>query len=720
MSSNRIALHRSARHRVAALVLSLLVLVPLLAPGSADEGMWTFDNPPMKLLQERYGFSPTPEWLERVRLSSVRINDGGSGSFVSPTGLVLTNHHVALGQLEKVSTPQKNYVKDGFYARTRAEEPKSPDLEMNVLVSAENVTPRVEAAVKAGMSDAQAFLGRLRIERYLLARALDARRAAIAALEKESLAATGLRSDVVPLYHGGEYWLYRSKRYTDIRLVFAPEQQAAFFGGDPDNFTYPRYDLDMALFRVYENDKPIDSRNYLTINPKGAAESELVFISGHPGSTDRLETMAQLETARDLTYPTGIQVVQRRLATLRRYAQQGPEQARQAAGFTFNLENALKAFNGEYQGLQNPKVMVKKQAEERDFRARVDSRPEWKSKYADAWDQIGGAEEQRRAHFKETRFRAIRGSSLAALALTLVEYVAEIRKPDGERLPGFHDAELPSLQQQLFSPAPVYPQLEEVLLADSLQDAREQLGSDDPFVKAALDGRSADEIAHEAMAGTRLTDPATRKTLVEGGEAAVAASTDPLVVLARRVDPTIRETQKWLRDHVESVETAAQEKIGKARFAVYGHSVYPDATFTLRLSFGTVKGYPMNGTQAPPFTTFYGLYDRARGFGLKPPFQLTPPFAESVSKIDLATPFNFVTTNDVIGGNSGSPVINRQGELVGLIFDGNIESLVGRFVYEEETNRAVAVHPAAIIEALEKVYNARPLADELKVIRTAQ
>ena len=666
---------------------------------AGDEGMWTFDNPPAAALRAKYGFTPTREWLDHLRLSSVRFNDGGSGSFVSPRGLVLTNHHVALGQLQKISTPQKNYVADGYLARSEADELKCPDLELNVLVSTENVTDRVLAAIPKNAPAAQA---------------LEARKRAIAAIEEESTTATGLRSDVVSLYQSSEYWLYRYKKYTDVRLVFAPEQPIAFFGGDPDNFTYPRYDFDIAIFRVYENGAPVAPRDYLRWSAAGAADGELVFVSGHPGSTDRLATVAQLETERDLVYPVSIGVVERRIKVLRSYGARGAEQARQSAPLVFALENALKAYTGEYQGLRDAQLMEKKRAEEREFRARVEANPEWKALYGDAWDQIAAAEETRRSLFKASRFEQLRGSSLAGLATSLVRYIEEKQKPDGERLNGYHEAQLPALELQLFSPAPVYPEMEEVLLSDALQQSREELGPDDAFVQAVLKGRTPAEVAREAIAGTRLADPAARRALVAAGPAGLAASTDPLVALARAADPFARRAQKAMDDRVTSVETAAGEKIGRARFAIYGHSVYPDATFTLRLSYGQVKGYPMNGTIAPPKTTLFGLYDRSASFDDKPPFQLPRRYLERRGALDLSTPMNFVTTNDIIGGNSGSPVVNRRGELVGVIFDGNIESLVGRFVYSDETNRAVAVHSAVILEALRKLYDAGALADELR------
>ncbi len=664
-----------------------------------DEGMWTFDNPPMKQLKERYNFAPTQAWLDHIRLSSVRFNDGGSGSFVSPTGLVLTNHHVALDQLQKVSTSQKDYVIDGFYAATPAEELQCPDLELNVLMSLEDVTGRVLGVIKKELSDQEVF---------------DARKAEIAKIEKESLEKTKLRSDIVTLYDGGEYWLYRYKKYTDVRLVFAPEQQIAFYGGDPDNFTYPRYDLDMAIFRVYENGKPVESTHYLKWNAKGAADGDLVFVSGHPGSTSRLSTMAEIEKERDYLYPQTLKILKRRLNVLKRYSALGTEQARQAGNLIFYIENSLKAFTGEYNGLLDKNLVTKKQKEENDFRALIDSKPEWKSEFGSVLDTIAEIQKKQSEMMKIIRYRGIRGSRLATLALRIIRYVTEVQKPDGKRLEGYHDSELESLRYDLFSPAPFYPQLEEKLLADALQESLEQLGPNDPFIKAILGTQKPEEVAKELLTGTKLADPNVRKALVDGGEKTVAESTDPLIVMVRKVDPILRELRKWVEDNIDSQMKIAGEKLGKARFAVYGKSINPDATFTLRLSFGTVKGYPMNGTIAPPKTTFYGLYDRALSFDMKQPYNLPARYLDRKEKLDLSIPLNFVSTCDIIGGNSGSPVIDKNGELVGLIFDGNIESLVGNFAYIEETNRAVAVHSAAMIETLRKLYDAGKLADELE------
>ncbi len=681
------------------LVIGGFLLVSAMLPPivTADEGMWTFDNPPLKQLKDAYNFTPTQQWLDHVRLASVRLNDGGSGSFVSPNGLLLTNHHVARGQLQKNSTAQHDYIRDGFYAPTPDQEMKSPDLEVNVLVSMENVTARVQAAVKNAKTPEAEFA---------------ARRTAIAAIERESQQSTGLRSDVVTLYQGGEYWLYRYKKYTDVRLVFAPEQQIAFFGGDPDNFTYPRYDLDMALFRVYDNGKPIESKDFLKWNPAGAGDGDLVFVSGHPGSTARLDTMSQLTYERDIVEPTYLKVLKDRIRVLNAYSAQGAEPARNAASRIFNLENSRKAYEGRYQGLMDPAVMAKKQKEETDFKAKVMANAQWKSAYGGAWNEIAEAQKKAASRHNEEYFHGV-DSSLASLAGTIVQYVTEIKKPDGDRLPGFHDAQLDSLRFQLASVAPTYRDMEMARMTGALELDLAEMGPNDPFVKIALNGKTPKDAAAEYVNGTSLDDPAARKKLIDGGEAAVAASTDPMIVLARKLDPLRREFIKWTEQNVTSVEQKAGEQLGKARFEVYGKSMYPDATFTLRLSYGQVKGFPMNGTKAPSKTTMYGLYDRATSFNFEGPFDLPSRYKEGRAKLDLSTAMNFVTTNDIIGGNSGSPVINRNAEIVGLIFDGNIESLVGDFVYDSGQTRAVAVHTAAMTEALKKLYGAQKLLDEL-------
>ncbi len=682
-------------------VLVFALFFALVTLSAADEGMWTFDNPPTKMLKEKYNFTPTQEWLDHVRLSSIRFNDGGSGSFISPNGLVLTNHHVARGQLQKMSTAEKDYVASGFYAATLEEEVKCPDLELNVLVNMENVTDRIMAVMKKGLKGAEL---------------IRAREKEIAAIEKEYKEKSGLQSDVVSLYRGGEYWVYQYKRYTDIRLVMAPEMQVAYFGGDDDNFTYPRHDLDMAFFRVYEDDKPLKSEHYLKINTKGAEDGELIFVSGHPGSTNRLNTYAQLVSLRDYRYPFRLELIQKRLDVLYEYAKRGPEQHRRALGQIFGLENSKKAFTGEYQGLLDSKLMAKAKAEEDAFRAKVKSNPQWKKEYGGAWDDIAKVIAKQDKEITTTSYRGLAlNSRFASIANTIVFYVAEVAKPDAERLPGYHDADLERLKFRLFSPAPIYKDLDEVTFAAMLQLAVDKLGANDVHLAKILKGRTPQQTAKEMIEKTELDKVEVRKQLIEGGAEAVAKSTDPFILLARELEADQRKQIEEERK-VNSILTPASEKIAQARFAVYGKSMNPDATFTLRLSYGAVKGYPMNGTKAPYKTTLYGLFDRSLGFDGKGAWALPQRFWDRKDRLDLATPVNFVSTADIIGGNSGSPVINKEAELVGLVFDGNIESLVGRFIYDETANRCVAVHSAYIIEALRKLYDAEKLADEIEGI----
>jgi len=667
----------------------------------ADEGMWTFNNVPRAEIKKRYGFDITDEWLKKVQLGSVRFNNGGSGSFVSPDGLVLTNHHIASDTLQKISSAEKDYVKDGFYAPTHDKEAKAPDLELNVLMSIEDVTDRVNAAVKDEMTGAAATA---------------ARRAAIAAIEKESTEKTGLRSDVVTLYQGGQYNLYRYKKYTDVRLVFAPEFKIAFFGGDPDNFNYPRFDLDMALFRVYENNQPVHSDNYFKWSKTGAKDGELIFVPGHPGSTARLNTMAHLEYLRDTGLPFTLRLLEREHTLLDKYSALGEEQARRAQEDKFGIENALKAYRGQYAGLKDVSLMARKQKAEDALRHQIAADPTKQKAYGDAWEIIARGRKSLPSYSRQ--YSLIEGgagfnSELFQVARALVRLAAENQKPNAERLPEYTDARRASLELDLFSPAPIYVDFEKLKLADSLSFMRDELGADDPVVKRGLGGKTAEARAAELIDGTKLTDIAYRKQLAAGGVKAIEESNDPMIQLARAIDEDGRSLRKRYESEVQSSERANYAKIARARFDIEGTKVYPDATFTLRLSYGAVKGYEENGKPVAPFTTMGGLYEHAAHHGNKDPYEVPESWMKKKSALDLKTPYNFVSTADIIGGNSGSPVLNKNAELVGLIFDGNIQSLVGNFIYDETQNRAVSVDVRAMTEALRKIYGASEVLDEL-------
>jgi len=682
--------------------VSIMLIIFLGSLLIADEGMWTFDNPPVKQLKAKYGFEPNQKWLDHIRLSSVRFMDGGSGSFISSDGLVLTNHHVAVGQLQKMSSEDKNYVKTGFKAEKWENEIKCPDLEVNILVGFEDVTDEVVSVVKSDKNMAENY---------------KAKKAKMAEIENRNKEKTGLESEVVNLYHGGEYWLYQYKKYTDVRLVFAPERSAAFFGGYNDNFTYPRYDLDFALFRVYENDKPIKCKNYLKWNSDGIKKDELVFVSGHPGSTDRLYTFSQLEFQRDYRYPYVLKFIDRKLALLKEYAKRGPEQQRKAMIYQFGLLNGLKAMQGEYNGLQDTAVTDIKKGQEHKLKDLVTSDPKLRKKYGSAWKEINKVIDLEKKRYDELFYRRISFSNLSNYALRIVRFVEEIEKPDKDRLEGYHKADVERIKFRLFSPAPIYKDLEEVNMVDLFQTVKKELGENDEFVKSLIGDRNPEEYAHKLFSDTRLDKVEFRKKLIEGGKEAVQKCNDPLILLAKRIDPTMRKDRKWRKENISSKLNFASEKIAKARFEIYGKNIYPDATFSLRLSYGTVKGYEMNGTIAPCFTTLYGLYDRAISFKGDEGYFIPEKFWQRENKLDLSTPVNFVSTCDIIGGNSGSPVVNRNGEIVGLIFDGNIESLTGRFVYDIEKSRAVAVHIGYITEALDKLYDADFILDEIGVKR---
>jgi hypothetical protein len=698
-SSIKIEVNMRFRKFVCAVILALFSL-QVLPVSAMDEGMWPFNNLPREEIKKKYGFDITDEWLKKVQLASVRFNNGGSGSFVSANGLVLTNYHIVEDFVGELSSAQKDYAKEGFVARTPAEELKIPNVELNELISIEDVTTRVNSVVTAGMSDADA---------------LAARRKEIAAIEGESTQATRLRSDVVTLYQGGQYNLYRYKRYTDVRLVFAPEFQAAFFGGDPDNFNFPRFNIDMALVRVYENDQPVHPASYFKWSTAGAKEGDLAFVIGNPGSTARLNTVAHLEELRDTSIPIILRLLEHREAMLKKYMAMGAEQTRVAQNELNSIQNSLKVYRGQIGGLKDKSLMDRKLRDEAALRKWIAADPERQKKYGDAWDAIAKAHQGYATYARERRIFDLAGgfnTTLFGFARALVRLATEREKPSAERLPEFAENRLPGLQAALAADAPLMADYEKLKLADSLAYMTELLPND-PLVKQIMQGKTPDARAAELIDGSKLTDAAFRKQMASASRAEIEASTDPMIVLARTIDAKAREIHQRYDNEVLGVERANYAKIARARFDQLGTKLYPDATFTPRLSYGTVKGYTENGKKVTPFTTLGGLYDRAASFKQQFPYNLPPRWMEKKSAIDLKTPFNFVSTDDIIGGNSGSPTVNKEGELIGLIFDGNIQSLVGNFIYDESVNRAISVDVRAMTEVLRKVFDANQIADEL-------
>jgi len=689
---------RPAARGIALVIAGVSAGLPA-SPLRADEGMWLYSAPPRAALQAKYGFTLTDAWLDHLMKASVRFNSGGSGSWVSGDGLVITNHHVGADELQKLGDEQHNYLRDGFYAASLAEERKCVDLELNVLQTIEDVTARVNAAVPTSAEGETAVLARRKIT---------------AEIEKESLAQTGLRSDVVTLYQGGAYHLYRFKKYTDIRLVFAPEQAIAFFGGDPDNFEYPRHDLDICFFRVYENGQPVRPAHFLTWSTDGAQEGQLTFVSGHPGSTRRLLTVPELRHIRDHQLPKSLAELKRREVLLVNWSARSSENARRAKEDLFGIQNSRKLLDGELAALQDPAFFGAKVTAESEFKKRLTNRADH-SGALPAFVQIEEAQQASAVSARE--YNLLEGGAAFncdsfALARTLLRAGEERPKANGERLREYTDARRESFEQRLFSEKPIYADLEILTLADSLAALVDFYGADHPRVQRVLAGKSPRGRAAELITTTQVRTMAFRRQLYEGGAAVVAAAKDPLIALAQAIDPDARALRKIVENAGET-KKKAHAIIGKARFALDGPNQYPDATFTLRLSYGVVKGYSENGQKIPAMTTFADLFKRSAQQENKDPFALPERWRNRQAAIALTTPFNFVCTADIIGGNSGSPTVNEKGEFTGIIFDGNLPSLSADFGYEEHQSRAVSVHSAGIIEALRNVYQVEALAQEL-------
>ncbi len=690
---------------LAVLALASALSLAMAATAAAEEGMWTLDNFPHEAVAETYGVEIDEDWLTTVRRATTRMG-GCTGSFVSRKGLILTNHHCALRCISRLSTAEQDYEEDGFLARTPSGETACPGDHMSVLVDSKDITPRVTEAI-AGLDERAAA---------------EARKKLLTRIEGECEAASAthptgkLTCETVPLYNGGQYFLHKYKRYDDVRLVFAPESPIAAFGGDPDNFNFPRWCLDMALMRVYEDGKPASTPHYLKWREEGAAEGEAVFVSGHPGSTERQLTVADLKFLRDVQFPLWLLRYSELRGRLIQYGATGDEAYRRIQSPLQGIENAIKVRRNELKALMSDEIFARKQAQEDTLRQAVAADPVLESAYGSAWDDIQTALEAYRPIYREHLFlenRAAFNGALFDIARDLVRAAYESDKDSEDRLREYRDTALPRLERALLAERPIYEDLEALRLEFSLDKMREWLGPDSPHVKSILGAKSPRTRARELVEGTTLTDAEARKSLWEGGRAAVEASDDPMIQLARAVDAEARALRKRFEDEVEAVKEAAYEKIAAARFAIHGTSLYPDATFTLRVTYGSVKGWEEEGRTIAPFTRTRRVYERTTG---EDPFRLPERWLAARERLDPETPFNTVATTDITGGNSGSPLVDADGHLVGLAFDGNIHSIAGAYWFDESVNRTVAVHPAIMLEALREVYGFDRILSELETV----
>jgi hypothetical protein len=683
--------------RNAVCALLLVLGMNFLTVAHADEGMWTYDNFPSAKMHDKYGWAPDAAWLTHARLASVRLAQGCSASLVSPDGLVMTNHHCARECVSELADAKHDYIATGFYARTAAEEKKCPELEADQLVQITDVTKEMEAAT-AGKSGHEFH---------------DAERMAKAKLESSCGTTADVRCQVVTLYAGGVYDLYKYKRYQDIRVVFAPEESAAFFGGDPDNFTFPRYDLDCAFVRIYDNGKPLRTNDYLKFATTGVKDGDIALISGNPGGTDRGDTLTELRFTRDVSQPFVLNLFSELRGVLSEFGTKGAEQARTSETMRFLIENSLKAYKGRQLALVEGSLMADKQRAEEELRRKVTADKRLTASTGGAWDAIAAAMKHDRDIY--VRYALLerfdpRFSPALAHAIALNRYAAEIEKPDGQRLEEYSDANFPALKQEIISPAPIHKELEKTALAWWLTKVREYLGTGDADVRTLLGKDSPAEIANALIDGTKLTSAQLRANLLKGGKKAIDAFHDPLLDFARKLDGPARTVRTDYEDSVKAVITKNSALIAKARFALYGRNNYPDATFTLRLTYGAVAGYQENGRRVDPITNFAGAYAHATG---RDPFKLPATWRAAEKMVNPNANFNFASSDDIIGGNSGSPVIGRNGEAIGVVFDGNIQSLGGDFGYDGQVNRAISVDVTGITEALKHVYHADRLVKEL-------
>jgi hypothetical protein len=689
------------RRRLHLGVLLTGLLVPAAAPLPADEGMWPINRFPADKVRNTHGFAPSAEWLAHAQQASVRLASGCSGSFVSPEGLVMTNYHCAVSCVEALSSQQRNLSATGFFAATPAEEQQCPGFEINQLTDIIDVSGRVDAAV-AGRQGEQFE---------------SARRAVVATIEKECATGAEVRCDVVALYHGGRHDLYRYRRFQDVRLVFAPEFATGFFGGDPDNFMFPRYNLDLAFLRVYDDGKPIASPQFFRWSANGSTAGDLVFVTGHPGGTSRLYTVAQLEFDRDVHHPGIMLNLSELRGLLIEFQRRGAEQARVSGSTLISIENALKVYRGQFATLTEPRLFAAKRDEEAALRAAVQKDPALAAKYGNAWRELEAVLLKARDQWpRYTTLNALAQSDLFAYARQLVRLPVESAKPNDQRLPAYSDAVRPALEQALRAEAPVPKDLETLILTFALRRVRERLGPDADATRALLGRRSPEEVAAEAVQKTTLDQPAARIALLEGGQKAIDASGDPMIALARASDAIDREVRKRYEEEIDAEITRHSAAIAQARFAVLGDTVYPDATFTLRVSYGTVKGWTEDGVMVEPYTTIAGLYTRHSG---SPPYKLPQRWLDAKPRVSLDTPLNLVSDTDIIGGNSGSPLLNRDGEIVGLVFDGNRHAIGGEYWFDAAKNRTVNVDSRGIREALSSVYRATRLLEEIDSARTS-
>jgi hypothetical protein len=677
-----------------------ILLVALAAslsplPGYADEGMWTFNDFPAPRMRAAYGWAPDAAWLRHVRLGSLRISQGCSASLVSRDGLVMTNEHCIRECLGALSDATQDLVSDGYYAKTPEEERRCPDLEADQLVDIRDVTGEIAAAT-AGKSNASFD---------------QAERQAKARLESACGTSAAVRCEVVTLYQGGSYNLYKYNRFQDIRLAFVTELSSAAFGGDLDNFNFPRYDLDVAFLRIYMNGRPRRTADFLTLSMAPIAEGDVALTSGNPGTTERDQTVAQLQLQRDFVQPFLIATESELRGLLGEFGRRGPDQLRLSTPLLTEIENELKFFKGRQSALIDGPLITDKARAEQDLRRRVAADPRLAS-VGDAWDAIATAvARQRRIGIRNTLLERYpqNFSDLLSFAVKLNRYAAESLKASGDRLPEYSDARLEAVKQQIVSPLPIHAELEEVQLAWWLTKLREHLGADDADVKVLLDGESPDTLA-AALITSKLVDAALRARLFEGGSRAIEAYHDPLLDFARLLDGPARRVRRDYEINIRAVITENAAKIARARFALDGRSRSPDATFSPRLSYGRVKGYEERGRYISPTTTFEGAYARATG---RDPFALPPSWLRARGSIAASTTLNFVASTDVTGGNSGSPVLGRDGQIIGLVFDGNEYSLGGEFGYDGALNRTIAVDVAGIRQALAVIYHADRLTLEL-------